>query len=163
MSVNESTDFQTERVPTVRMVPGSPARNLRSLPSVVRIRIKKLDDIVAARRRGREIAAQLGFSNCDLTLIATAISEIARNAVEYASGGDIVLTSIKEGNKRGLKIVVSDEGPGIADVPTVMRDGYSSGAGLGIGLPGARRLVDDFEINSEIGKGTVVTMKKWVA
>ena len=162
MSANESTDFQTERVAGVRLVPG-PSRNLRSLQSEVRIRIETLDDIVAARRRDREIAAQLGFSNCDLTLIATAISEIARNAVEYATGGDIVLTSIKEGTKRGLKIVVSDQGPGIAGVPTVMRDGYSSGAGLGIGLPGARRLVDDFEINSELGKGTVVTMKKWVA
>jgi serine/threonine-protein kinase RsbT len=163
MSVNESMDFQTQHPAAVRLAPASPVRNPRSLPAEVRIRIEKLDDIVVARRRGREIAAQLGFSNCDLTLIATAISEIARNSVEYANGGDVVLTAIKEGTRRGLKIVVIDQGPGIADVSTVMRDGYSTGAGLGIGLPGARRLVDDFEISSEVGKGTTVTMKKWVA
>lgn len=160
MSLDGPTDFQTELLMAIPIVP---VRSLRSVPSEVRMRILLLDDIVAARRRGREIAGLLGFSNCDLTLIATAISEISRNAVEYAGGGDIVLTCIKEGPKKGLKIVVSDKGPGIADVATVMRDGYSSGTGLGIGLPGARRLVDDFEINSEIGKGTVVTMKKWVA
>src|SRR6266446_8921294 len=100
MSFNESTDFLTERLPSAPLASGSPARNLRSLPSEVRIRIETLDDIVAARRRGREIAAQLGFSNCDLTLIATAISEVARNAVEYANGGDILLISIKEGSKK---------------------------------------------------------------
>jgi serine/threonine-protein kinase RsbT len=162
MSANESTDFQAEPG-AVAPLAASAARSSRSLPAEVRIRIEKLDDIVAARRRGRQMAGHLGFSNCDLTLIATAISEIARNSVEYANGGDVVLTSINEGPKKGLKIVVSDQGPGIANISTVMRDGYSSGDGLGIGLPGARRLVDDFEIFSELGKGTTVTMKKWVA
>jgi serine/threonine-protein kinase RsbT len=118
---------------------------------------------VAARRQAREIASRLGFSNCDLTLIATAISEIARNAVEYANGGEVFITPVTNGPKKGLKIVVSDQGPGIDDISTVMRDGYSSGAGLGIGLPGTRRLMDEFEIVSEPGKGTKVTMKKWAA
>ena len=94
MSVNESIDVQAQHPAAVPLA--SPVRNPRSLPAEVRIQIEKLDDIVVARRRGREIATQLGFSNCDLTLIATAISEIARNSVEYANGGDVVLTAIKE-------------------------------------------------------------------
>jgi serine/threonine-protein kinase RsbT len=163
MSVNESMDFQAQHAAAIRLAPASPVRNPRSLPAEVRIRIEKLDDIVVARRRGREIAAQLGFSNCDLTLIATAISEITRNAIEYANGAEIVIASVKTGSRRGVKIVVSDQGPGIDDISTVMRDGYSSGNGLGIGLPGTRRLMDEFEIESEPGKGTTVIMKKWAA
>lgn len=131
--------------------------------SEVRVPIHTLSDIVAARRRGRELASQVGFSNSNLTLIATAISEVARNIVEFADKGEVIISVVKNGTKQGVKIVVTDQGPGIADVARVMRDGYSTGEGLGIGLPGTRRLMDEFEISSRVGKGTVITMKKWSA
>ena len=131
--------------------------------SAVTVRIQNSADIVAARQQGRALAAQAGFSHSSLTIIATAISEIARNIVEYAKEGEVSITLIKDASKKGVEIVAADQGPGIADVSTVMRDGYSTGKGLGIGLPGARRLMDEFEIASETGKGTTVTMKKWVA
>lgn len=131
--------------------------------SEVHVRIQTSADIVAARQQGRALALQAGFSHSNLTIIATAISEIARNIVEYAKEGEVIITLINDASKKGVEIVAADQGPGIADVSTVMRDGYSTGKGLGIGLPGARRLMDEFEIASEIGKGTTVTMKKWVA
>lgn len=131
--------------------------------SEVHVRIQTSADIVAARQQGRALASQAGFSHSNLTIIATAISEVARNIVEYAKEGEVIITLINDASKKGVEIVAADEGPGIADVSTVMRDGYSTGKGLGIGLPGARRLMDEFEIASEIGKGTTVTMKKWVA
>jgi serine/threonine-protein kinase RsbT len=131
--------------------------------SEVRVRIQTSADIVAARQQGRVLAAQAGFSHNNLTIIATAISEVARNIVEYATEGAVIITLINDASKKGVEIIAADQGPGIADVSTVMRDGYSTGKGLGIGLPGARRLMDEFEIASEIGKGTTVTMKKWVA
>lgn len=119
-------------------------------------------DIVSARESARELASEIGFSGSNLTLIATAIAEATRNIVEYANNGVVVLTPVRNGTKSGLKIVVSDEGPGIADLERVMRDGYSTVPDkLGIGLPGTRRLMDEFEITSKVGKGTVITMKKW--
>jgi serine/threonine-protein kinase RsbT len=129
----------------------------------VHVRIHTSADIVAARQQGRAVASHAGFSHSNLTIIATAISEVARNIVEYAKEGEVIITLINDGGKKGVEVVAADQGPGIADVSTVMRDGYSTGKGLGIGLPGARRLMDEFEIASEIGKGTTVTMKKWVA
>lgn len=131
--------------------------------SEVHVRIQTSADIVVARQQGRALASQAGFSHSNLTIIATAISEVARNIVEYAKEGEVIITLINDASKKGVEIVAADQGPGIADVSTVMRDGYSTGKGLGIGLPGARRLMDEFEIASEIGKGTTVTMKKWVA
>lgn len=127
----------------------------------VRVRIQSSVDIVAARQQGRALASLVGFSNSNLTIIATAISEVARNIVEYAKEGEVIITTINEAHRKGVKIIARDEGPGIADISAVMRDGYSTGQGLGIGLPGARRLMDEFEIVSEISKGTTVTMKKW--
>ncbi len=118
-------------------------------------------DIVLARQQGRNLAAQLGASSSELTLIATAISELARNIVQYAQKGEIVL-SLVEASKRGLQVVARDHGPGIPDLETAMTDGYSTGGGLGLGLPGARRLMDEFSIVSEVGKGTTVSMRKWV-
>lgn len=129
----------------------------------VHVRIQSSADIVAARQEGRALASRAGFSSSNLTVVATAISEISRNIVEYAKEGEVTITLINDGHKKGVEIVATDRGPGIPDVSTVMRDGYSTGKGLGIGLPGARRLMDEFEIASEIGKGTTVTMKKWVA
>ena len=119
-------------------------------------------DIVAARQQGRALAAEVGFSGTDLTVIATAISEVARNIVAYAKRGDILLSLTQEGGKRGITIVARDQGPGIPDVAKALRDGYSTSGTLGLGLPGARRLMDEFDIVSDVGKGTTVTMKKWV-
>ena len=130
--------------------------------SQVQVRIANSADIVAARQQGRALASQAGFSHSNLTIIATAISEVARNIVEYAKEGQVIITLITDATKRGVEIVASDEGPGIPDVTTVMRDGFSTGKGLGIGLPGARRLMDEFAIASTVGSGTVITMKKWV-
>ena len=127
-----------------------------------RVRIQSSADIVTARQQGRSIAAEIGFSNSNLTIIATAISEIARNIVEYAKEGEALISLINDGPRQGIQIILSDEGPGIPDTSTVMRDGFSTGRGLGIGLPGARRLMDDFEIVSEVGRGTTITMKKWI-
>ena len=129
----------------------------------VQVRIQNSADIVAARQQGRALASQAGFSHSNLTIIATAISEVARNIVEYAKEGQVVITLITDASKRGVEIVASDAGPGIPDTTTVMRDGFSTGKGLGIGLPGARRLMDEFVICSSVGNGTTVTMKKWVA
>ena len=118
-------------------------------------------DIVTARRRGREMAESIGFVGTDLTLIATAISEITRNIVRYAGRGEILLWSEKEPGRNTLVVQARDQGPGIADLGLAMQDGYSTGRGLGLGLPGARRLMDAFEIESELGKGTTVTLRKW--
>lgn len=129
----------------------------------VRVRIQSSVDVVAARQQGHALASLLGFSDSNLTIIATAISEIARNIVEHAQDGEVTIALIAEGKRKGVKIVVSDQGPGIPDVALAMRDGYSTSQGLGIGLPGAKRLMDEFEIVSEINKGTTITMTKWLA
>jgi serine/threonine-protein kinase RsbT len=125
------------------------------------VRIVCEADIVTARQLGRKCASELGFSSTDQTLIATAISEVARNMVEYARQGEIILSKLEQQGRRGIKVVARDEGPGIADIELAMRDGYSTGNSLGIGLPGARRLMDDFELDSAPGRGTTVTMQKW--
>jgi serine/threonine-protein kinase RsbT len=119
-------------------------------------------DIVDARQKGRELATSLGFSGGDLAVIATAISELARNIIEYASRGEIVLSVAQQGGRRGIVVVARDEGPGIPNIEQAMQDGFSTGKSLGLGLPGAKRLMDEFKIASEPGKGTVVTMTKWV-
>jgi serine/threonine-protein kinase RsbT len=118
-------------------------------------------DVLKARKYGKELASELHFSNSERTIIATAISEIARNTVLYAKSGTMHLKLIRNGIKRGLLIVATDEGPGIPDLKLAMQDGYTTSRGLGIGLPGARRLMDEFDIISEVGKGTIITMKKW--
>lgn len=129
--------------------------------SEVRVAIQREADIVLARQAGRQLAAQLGFSTTDQTLIATAISEVARNIVVYAQHGEVVLSEAQDGNRVGIVVVALDEGPGIDNKDLAMRDGYSTKNSLGLGLPGARRLMDDFALESEVGKGTTVTMKKW--
>ena len=118
-------------------------------------------DIVTARQLGRTLASQLGYSPTDATLIATAISELARNIVSYAKRGEIVLASTNDGPKHGIVVVARDEGPGISDVSRAVTGGYSTSGGLGLGLSGVRRLMDAFEISSELGKGTMVTIKRW--
>jgi serine/threonine-protein kinase RsbT len=128
-----------------------------------RIPIRTDEDIVTARAEGRALASELPFSKTDLTLIATAISEVARNIVVYAKEGEVVLRLIRQESSQGLLILARDEGPGIEDVSLAMRDSYSTSQGLGLGLPGARRLMDEFEIESTPGAGTTVTMTKWVS
>ena len=118
-------------------------------------------DVVNARQTGRELAASIGFRSTDLTLIATAISEVARNIVLYAGRGEIAVSATQNGVRRGIRVVAHDDGPGIPDVELAMRDGYSTGKSLGLGLSGARRLMDEFEIVSEVGVGTTITMSKW--
>jgi len=118
-------------------------------------------DIVTARQEGRALAASLGFSSSEQVLIATAISEAARNILLYAGTGTITSSYLEEGSKRGILIVVRDEGPGISDVAQAMVDGYSTSGGLGLGLPGMKRLMDELDIISEGGKGTTLIMKRW--
>ena len=129
--------------------------------SEVRVAIQREADIVLARQAGRQLAAQLGFSSTDQTLIATAISEVARNIVVYANAGEIVLMRAEEAGRVGIQVQAVDTGPGIDNKELAMRDGYSTKNSLGLGLPGARRLMDDFALDSEVGRGTTVTMKKW--
>ena len=128
----------------------------------LRVAILHDGDVVTARQLGREMAKESGFYGSDLTLIATAISEIARNIVSYAQRGRVMLTQLDEGGRLGIEIVAYDDGPGILDIELAMRDGYSSAKSLGVGLPGAKRVMDDFELVSAPGKGTTVTMKKWL-
>ena len=127
----------------------------------IRVAVSSDADVVEAREKGRELSAQLGFSSIDLTLIVTAISEVARNILLYAKEGEIVLSLEQEDGEKGIVVTARDEGPGIPDLDLAMRDSYSTGNGLGLGLPGARRLMDEFQIESEVSKGTTVVMKKW--
>jgi serine/threonine-protein kinase RsbT len=126
------------------------------------IAIERERDIVTARQRGRELAAAVGFAGTDQTLIATAISEVARNILVYAGRGEIHIGVVEDGRRRGILVEARDQGPGIADVELAMRDGYSTAKSLGLGLPGARRLMDELEVDSQLGKGTTVTMRRWV-
>ena len=127
----------------------------------IRLAINSDQDIVLARQKGRALAVELGFTSGDATLIATAISELARNIVSYARKGHITLRKLNSAERRGLLIIASDNGPGIPDVRQALRDGFSTSGSLGMGLPGVRRIMDEFEINSQPGRGTVVAVKKW--
>ena len=118
-------------------------------------------ELVPARGEGRALAERLGFSRTDATLIATAISEVGRNILVHAGSGEIILSPLYEDGRCGLEVVARDEGPGISDVDAALRDGYGARGGLGLGLPGAKRLMDEFGIVSRLGAGTLVTMKKW--
>ncbi len=125
------------------------------------VKIKSDVDVIIARQEGRKIAVDLGFNNGQATLVATAISEVARNIVSYAGSGEIVLKIVEKDSKKGISIIARDKGPGIPDIDLAMQDGYSTSGGLGLGLPGAKRIVDDFQVESEVGKGTTVRMTKW--
>jgi serine/threonine-protein kinase RsbT len=118
-------------------------------------------DLVAARAEARTLAIKLGFSRTDATLIATAISEIARNIVVHVGKGEIVMRPVYEGHRHGLVLVASDDGPGIRDIEAALAKGNTGRGGLGLGLPGARRLMDEFEVECGPERGTTVTMTKW--
>jgi serine/threonine-protein kinase RsbT len=127
----------------------------------IQVAINSDQDIVSARQKGRGMANELGFSSGEATLIATAISELARNIVAYARKGQITLKMLNGLNRQGISVVASDDGPGIADIRQALRDGFSTSGSLGLGLPGVRRLMDEFEITSQPGRGTMVAVKKW--
>jgi len=127
----------------------------------IRVTIATDADIVTARQEGRRLSSELGFSSTDLTLIATAISEVARNIRVYAGQGDVHLRLEREPGRQGIVVVARDQGPGISDIDLAMQDGFSTAGSFGLGLPGARRLMDEFEISSQAGHGVTVTMKKW--
>jgi serine/threonine-protein kinase RsbT len=127
----------------------------------IRVAILTDSDVVTARQQARTLGASLGFSSTDLTLLATAISEVARNITTYAGTGVVTLRTVREREREGIEVVASDEGPGIENVELAMQDGYSTGNGLGLGLPGTRRLVDDFELDTRPGVGTTVRLVKW--
>lgn len=129
---------------------------------VVRVAVSRDADVVTARQQGREVAASAGFSMSDQTLIATAISEISRNIVKFAERGEVTISLVSEDGRRGISVVARDVGPGIADPEEALRDGFSTYQGLGLGLPGAKRLMDRFHLTSIPGGGTTVTMEKWL-
>ena len=118
-------------------------------------------DVVAARQKGRELATVLGFVSTDSTLLATAISELARNIIRYARYGEILISSVQSGERVGITVVARDKGPGIANISLAMQDGFSTSGGLGLGLPGVKRLMDEFHLVSDANTGTTVTIKKW--
>ena len=130
-------------------------------PCQVRVPIDSDGDIIIARQKGRARAAELGFSSTDVVRIATAISELARNVLSYAESGEIRLESMNSRNRCGLAIVATDRGPGIIDIEQAMQDAFSTSGGLGLGLPGVRRLMDEFTIESTVGAGTTVSATKW--
>ena len=119
-------------------------------------------DVVAARQRARAMASELELTSTDQTLLATAISEVARNITAYAKRGEVLLTIIRDDHGRqGIRVIARDDGPGIENVELALQDGFTSGTGLGLGLPGARRLVDEFRIETAPGRGTTVTLVMW--
>ena len=128
---------------------------------LVRIPINRDADIVAARKAARELAAKAGVAGTGLTFLATAVSEVVRNIVRFTEGGELVVEVIERDGRRGVRVVARDTGSGIADIEQAMADGYSTYAGLGLGLPGARRLMDEFAVVSEAHRGTTVTMTMW--
>ncbi|MCJ7842196.1 anti-sigma regulatory factor [Lederbergia sp. NSJ-179] len=119
-------------------------------------------DIVAVRQLGRNVAKELGFGTVDQARITTAISELARNIFLYAGQGEVCIEKYYVGEKTGVKIIAKDNGAGIADIRKVMEDGYTTSGGLGAGLPGVKRLMDEFDIYSKVGEGTEITTVKWL-
>ncbi|MFP5501611.1 MAG: anti-sigma regulatory factor [Candidatus Sericytochromatia bacterium] len=125
------------------------------------VTIRSEQDVILARQEGRALAQRLGFSPVDQARITTAISELARNIVVYGERGTVTLNEAQDGARSGIEVVFDDEGPGIADIDMAMGQGYTTGKGLGAGLPGTQRLMDEFEIKSAPGEGTHITIRKW--
>ena len=129
--------------------------------SPVRLAVRSPEDIVRMRQMVRENAVALGFSLVDQTKLVTAASELARNTVIYGGGGEVQIEPVSQGSRRGLRLVFADQGPGIADVQQAMKDGFTTGGGLGLGLGGAKRLSNEFAIDSRPGEGTRITIIRW--
>jgi serine/threonine-protein kinase RsbT len=126
-----------------------------------RVTVRSDLDILTARQEGRALAQSLGLSNSTLTAIATVISELTRNILLYAKRGELIVGVVESNGRQGIAVMARDDGPGIPDIQRAMQLGYSTSGSLGLGLPGVRRLMDDFEIVSEVGKGTTITVRKW--
>lgn len=133
-----------------------------NLPTQGEVTIHEETDIVVARRAVREAAAQVGFGHVDTTRIVTAASELARNTFKYGAGGVMYWRAVVDGDRRGLELRFEDHGPGIPDLEEALQEGFSSAGGLGMGLPGAKRLMDEMELHSTRGAGTTVIIKKWL-
>ncbi|HLL20536.1 MAG TPA: anti-sigma regulatory factor [Kofleriaceae bacterium] len=129
--------------------------------AIVRLEIQSNEDVVVVRQRAREQSQRAGFSLLDTTKLVTAASELARNTLEHGRGGTVEIELVTDGARHGVKMTFADEGPGIPDLQLALSDGYTSGGGLGLGLGGSRRLVNEFHIESEVGRGTRVTVVRW--
>lgn len=127
-----------------------------------KLTIRSEGDVIAARRSIRAAASAIGFGLTDLTRVVTAVSELTRNIYHHAGGGTVRWRSLDAGGRVGIELVFEDEGPGIADLDTALQEGFTSGGGLGMGLSGSKRLMDELEIASEVGRGTTVTARKWL-
>jgi serine/threonine-protein kinase RsbT len=123
--------------------------------------VQTAEDVVGIRQAVRQRAVELGFNLVDQTKIVTAASELARNTVQYGGGGTVTIEALENLGRRGLRLTFADEGPGIADIDQAMKDGFTTGGGLGLGLSGAKRLSNDFHIDSRPGQGTRVTITRW--
>ena len=162
VSILEVQPCPKESIKPVKTVPRRAAAvSSARLEREINIAISSDVDVMLARQKGRALAAGLRFSAVDLSLIATAISELARNVIAYAERGEITIRRVERNGKSGIEVTVYDHGPGIDNLAQAVQDGYSTSGGLGLGLPGVRRLMDEFEIVSERGGGTTVTVTKW--
>ena len=132
------------------------------MEKIEEVSINNSEDIILARQIAREMAKELGFGLADQTRTTTAVSELSRNIYTFAGTGRVVVKALSESAKKGMEIIAEDRGPGIPDIEMAMQDGYSTNKGLGQGLPGTKRLMDEFEIKSEAGKGATVTIRKWL-
>lgn len=131
------------------------------MPRLETMSIQSAADVVLVRQAVRQLAVELGFSLVDQTKVVTAASELARNTLDYGGGGTVKLEGLQEGIRRGLRLTFEDQGPGIPDIELALKDGYTTGGGLGMGLSGTKRLVNEFNIVSQVGKGTCITITKW--
>jgi serine/threonine-protein kinase RsbT len=131
------------------------------MPRDEKMSIQSSADIVLVRQAVRQFAVELGFRLVDQTKIVTAASELARNTLDYGGGGTVKLEALEEGSRRGLRLTFEDSGPGIPDIELALKDGYTTGGGLGLGLSGTKRLVNEFNIVSHVGEGTCITITKW--
>jgi serine/threonine-protein kinase RsbT len=130
--------------------------------SIVTTEVANEADIVMSRVKAKAMAEAIGFNYMDQTRIATAVSELARNAFQFAGRGRVTITPVEREGRRGIEIVVEDHGPGIKDLELVLKGGYSTGKGMGMGLSGSKRLMDEFDIKTKVGEGTTVTIRKWL-
>ncbi|HEY3587715.1 MAG TPA: anti-sigma regulatory factor [Myxococcaceae bacterium] len=126
-----------------------------------RVPIRTPQDVVLVRQRARTLSAGQGLSLVDQTKVVTAASELARNTLEHGKGGEVLLEAVVNGSRRGIRLTFEDQGPGIADITAALRDGFTTGTGMGLGLPGARRLMNEFSIESTPGQGTRVVVARW--
>lgn len=159
-------EMAIQRPPAESNHPGPEPLNAESLGEdtgiEIRVSIESAEDIVTARQEGRALVQNLGFSTTQATLVATVISELARNIVLYAGTGEVILSKARNRQQIGIMIVARDEGPGIVDLKHALMSGYSTSGGLGLGLPGVKQIMDSFDIKSEPGRGTIVTTVMWL-